>query len=197
MFITDITYRRNKGQFYTITPLAQRGWEYIVKELGEGFWKDGTWRIWENSAGQGGLVINVIPEDALQYTYLSTIDNAEVAYLKTHTHGRKIFRFDFINQQTPELPPELQKDMKDPTIKWLFFINPPYGEAGSGKATDDEKWHKAGVSLSLIRERMGRYNMLLASKEKYAQFLFRIQNEFKGKNVIAVYSKMANCVGTI
>ena len=68
MFTTDITYRRNKGQFYTITPLAQRSWEYIVKELGEGFWKDGTWRIWENSAGQGGLVINVIPEDTLQYT---------------------------------------------------------------------------------------------------------------------------------
>jgi len=79
----DIANRREKGQFYTITPLAQRGWEYIVKELGEGFWKDGTWRIWENSAGQGGLVINVIPDDALQYTYLSTIDNAEVAYLKT------------------------------------------------------------------------------------------------------------------
>ena len=105
--LMDTASRRRKGQFYTITPLAQRGWEYIIKELGEGFWKDGTWRIWENSAGQGGLVINVIPEDALQYTYLSTIDNTEVGYLKTHTFGRKIFRFDFINQLTSELPPEL------------------------------------------------------------------------------------------
>ncbi len=184
--LMDTASRRRKGQFYTITP----GWEYILKELGEGFWKDGTWRIWENSAGQGGLVINVIPEDALQYTYLSTIDNTEVGYLKTHTFGRKIFRFDFINQLTSELPPELQRDMKDPNIKWLFFINPPYGEAGSGKATDDLAWHKAGVSQSLIRERMGRHNMLRESKEKYAQFLFRIQDEFKGKFVLGIYSKI-------
>jgi hypothetical protein len=188
--LMDMASRRRKGQFYTITPLAQRGWEYIVKELGEGFWKDGTWRIWENSAGQGGLVINVIPDDALQYTYLSTIDNAEVQYLKTHTFGRKIFRFDFINQQTSELPPELQKDMKDPNIKWLFFINPPFGEGSSGYATEDTAWFKKGVSQSLIRERMGRYGMLRESKEKYAQFIFRIQDEFKGKFVLGLFSSV-------
>jgi len=75
--LIQMEIRREKGQFYTITPLAQRGWEYIEKVLGKDFYKDGTWRIWENSAGQGGLVINVIPDDALQYTYLSTIDNAK------------------------------------------------------------------------------------------------------------------------
>jgi len=186
--LMDTASRRRKGQFYTITPLAQRGWEYIVKELGEKFWKDGTWRIWENSAGQGGLVINVIPDDALQYTYLSTIDNAEVAYLKTHTYGRKIFRFDFINQQTSELPPELQRDMRDPNIKWLFFINPPYGEGSSGKETDDAAWHKAGVTDSLIKERMKGRGAFLGIKEKYAQFLFRIQDEFKGKFVLGLYA---------
>ncbi|MCL2743395.1 MAG: hypothetical protein FWE67_06055 [Planctomycetaceae bacterium] len=186
--LMDTASRRRKGQFYTITPLAQRGWEYIVKELGEGFWKDGTWRIWDNSAGQGGLVINVIPEDALQYTYLSTIDNAEVAYLKTHTFGRKIFRFDFINQQTSELPPELQRDMQDPNIKWLFFINPPYGEGSSGKETDDAAWHKAGVTNSLIKERMKGRGAFMGVKEKYAQFLFRIQDEFKGLYVLGLYS---------
>jgi len=66
--LVDTSSRRRKGQFYTITPLAQRGWEYIEKVLGKDFYKDGTWRIWDNSAGQGGLVLKVIPEDALQYT---------------------------------------------------------------------------------------------------------------------------------
>ncbi|MDR0522313.1 MAG: hypothetical protein LBH00_10745 [Planctomycetaceae bacterium] len=188
--LMDVASRRRKGQFYTITPLAQRGWEYIEKVLGKEFWRDGTWRIWDNSAGQGGLILNVVPEDALQYTYLSTIDHAEVMHLKIHTAARRIFRFDFVNQLTSELPPELQQDMKDPNIKWLFFINPPYGEGSSGKETDDTAWHKKGVSQSLIRERMGRYGMLLESREKYAQFLFRIQDEFKGKFVLGLYSTM-------
>jgi len=65
--------------------------------------------------------LKVIPDDALQYTYLSTVDNAEVAYLKIHiSEARKIFRFDFINQQTQELPPELQRDMKNPQITALL-----------------------------------------------------------------------------
>ena len=42
----------------------------------------------------------------------------------------------------------------------------------------------------MIRERMKNHGMLRESKEKYAQFLFRIQDEFKGKFVLGLYSSM-------
>jgi hypothetical protein len=80
--------------------------------------------------------------------------------------------------------------MQNDQIKWLFFINPPYGEGSSGKATDEAEWFKKGVSLSLVKEQMKNHNMSLESKEKYAQFLFRIEKEFKGKYVMGSYTTM-------
>ena len=183
--------RRKKGQFYTPTNLAQHGWAYLEKELGENFWYDGTWRIWDCCCGEGGLAINVIPRSALQYTYLSSLDAGEVDFVKKHLPMcKKVWQMDFLNTQLQDFPKEVQRDMENDNIKWLFFINPPYGEGSSGKATDNTEWFKKGVSLSLVKEQMKNHNMSLASKEKYAQFLFRIEKEFKGRYVMGSYTTM-------
>lgn len=97
---------------------------------------------------------------------------------------------DFLNTQLSDFPEEVKRDMVNDQVKWLFFINPPYGEGSSGKATDDTEWFKKGVSLSLVREQMINHAMSLESKEKYAQFLFRIEKEFKGRYVMGSYTTM-------
>jgi len=183
--------RRKKGQFYTPTNLAQHGWAYLEKELGENFWYDGTWRIWDCCCGEGGLAINVIPRSALQYTYLSSLDPGEIDFVRKHLPMcKKVWQMDFLNMQIQEFPDEVKRDMANENIKWLFFINPPYGEGSSGKATDNTEWFKKGVSLSLVREQMINHNMSIESKEKYAQFLFRIEKEFRGRYVMGSYTTM-------
>jgi len=73
----------------------------FVQQLGESFWQDGTWRIWDNCAGSGNLEYEIIPQDALQYTYLSTINADEVEFLKENNYFkgkcREIFQFDWLN----------------------------------------------------------------------------------------------------
>ncbi|MDR3181525.1 MAG: hypothetical protein LBT89_01165, partial [Planctomycetaceae bacterium] len=189
LFTTDS--RRKKGQFYTPTNLARYGWEYLEKELGKNFWFDGTWRIWDCCCGEGGLAINVIPHSALQYTYLSSLDAGEIDFVKKYLPMcKRVWQMDFLNTQIQDFPEDVRRDRENPNIKWLFFINPPYGEGSSGKATDNVEWYKKGVSLSLVKEQMKNHNMSVESKEKYAQFLFRIEKEFKGKYVLGSYTTM-------
>ena len=187
----NLEVRRRKGQFYTPTNLARHGWAYLEKELGENFWFDGTWRIWDCCCGEGGLAINVIPNSALQYTYLSSLDSGEIDFVRKHLPMcKKVWKMDFLNTQLQDFPKEVQRDMANENIKWLFFINPPYGEGSSGKATDDTEWYKKGVSLSLVKEQMKNHDMSIESKEKYAQFFFRIEKEFKGRYVLGSYTTM-------
>ena len=105
---------------------------------------------------------------------------------------KKIWQMDFLNTQVHKFPEEIRREMENPDIKWLFFINPPYGEGSSGRATDEGGWHKKGVSLSLVREQMKSrdYDLSVESKEKYAQFLFRIEKEFRGKYVLGSYTTL-------
>ena len=189
--LIEMEVRRKKGQFYTPTNLAKHGWAYLEKELGANFWFDGTWRIWDCCCGEGGLAIGVIPRSALQYTYLSSLDAGEIDFVKRHLPMcKKVWQMDFLNTQLQDFPDEVRRDMANDQIKWLFFINPPYGEGSSGKATDDTDWYKKGVSLSLVKEQMKNHNMSVESKEKYAQFLFRIEKEFKGRYVLGSYTTM-------
>jgi hypothetical protein len=188
---TDLESRRKKGQFYTPTNLAKHGWSYLEKELGKDFWFDGTWRIWDCCCGEGGLAINVIPRSALQYTYLSSLDAGEVDFVRHHLPMcKKIWKMDFLNTLLQNFPDEIKRDMDNPDIKWLFFINPPYGEGSSGKATAEVEWYKKDVSVSYVKEQMKNHDMSLESKEKYAQFLFRIEKEFKGRYVLGSYTTM-------
>ena len=97
---------------------------------------------------------------------------------------------DFLNALLQNFPDEIKADMANPNIKWIFFINPPYGENCGGKATSEPKWRKAGVANSLVKFDMNSLNMSLVSKEKYAQFFFRIEKEFKGRYVIGSFTKI-------
>jgi hypothetical protein len=119
----DMQDRRMKGKFYTPTPLANIAWSYITKELGEEFWLDGTWRIWDCACGEGGLAINVIPDSALPYLYMSSLEAGEVDYVKQHLPGcRKVWQMDFLNTAFQDFPEEIHQDLANYRIKWLFRI---------------------------------------------------------------------------
>jgi hypothetical protein len=170
--------RRALGQFYTPSKIAKIAWEMAVKQLGEHFWQDGTWRIWDNCAGSGNLEYEVIPQDALPYIYLSTINADEVEFLKENNYFkgkcRGIFQLDWLNDHQSKLPKRLRDDLANVDIKWLFFINPPYKEATG--YTSEQKL--PGVSSSTIADEMKSQKLGKCANERTLQFLYRIERDF-------------------
>ncbi|MDR0522183.1 MAG: hypothetical protein LBH00_10070 [Planctomycetaceae bacterium] len=182
--------RRALGQFYTPPDIAKTAWQLILKQLGENFWQDGTWRIWDNCAGSGNLEYNIVPPDALPYTYLSTINADEAEFLKTNSYfkgrTRAVFPFDWLNDHHSKLPEVLKADLANGKIKWLFFINPPYKEAAGYTAA--QKFSGAGSST--IAEEMKSQKMGKCAGELTMQFLYKIERDF-GKHgyYLGLFSK--------
>ena len=176
--LCEMDKRRSTGSFYTPYKLARLAWDMIVKQLGENFWQDGTWRIWDNCAGIGNLQYEIVPKDALQYTYLSDKGLAEVTAIQENDYFKgksgAIFQFDWLNDNESKLPENLRKDLQNKNIKWLFFINPPYVDAGTSLG----KGHKHGVKYSNIANKMKRLNLGFPANELTMQFLFRIERDF-------------------
>ena len=170
--------RRLTGSFYTPHEVARLAWDMIVKQMGENFWQDGTWRIWDNCAGIGNLQYEVVPKDALQYTYLSDKGLAEVTAIQENDYFKgkcgAIFQFDWLNDNESKLPANLRKDLLDKNIKWLFFINPPYAESGTGIG----KEYKYGVKFGNIADEMKKAGMGKCANELALQFLYRIERDF-------------------
>jgi len=75
-------------------------------------------------------------------------------------------------------PQNLLRDLYDPNIKWIIFIirrSPRRKKAGySGES-------KKSVSDTKIRPLMHQHGLGEVSRELFAQFLFRIRQEFAGK----------------
>jgi len=176
--LCEMDKRRSTGSFYTPYKLAKRAWNMIVNQLGENFWIDGTWRIWDNCAGIGNLQYEIVPPDALQYTYLSDKGLAEVAAIQENDYFKGkcggIFQFDWLNDNESKLPENLKHDLRNKEIKWLFFINPPYAESGTGIG----KEYKHGVKFGNIADEMKKSGMGKCANEIALQFLYRIERDF-------------------
>ena len=176
--LCEMDKRRSTGSFYTPYKLARRAWDMIVKQLGENFWQDGTWRIWDNCAGIGNLQYEVVPQDAMQYTYLSDKGLAEITAIQENDYFKgkcgAIFQFDWLNDNENKLPANLRKDLQNKNIRWLFFINPPYAESGTGIG----KEYKHGVKSGNIADEMKRVGMGKCANELALQFLYRIERDF-------------------
>ena len=188
--LIEMDRRRALGQFYTPSKIAKIAWDMIVKQLGENFWQDGTWRIWDNCAGSGNLEYEIIPQTALSYVYLSTINADEVEFLKENNYFkgkcRGIFQFDWLNDHHSKLPKGLQEDLTNAEIKWLFFINPPYKEATG--YTSEQK--TPGVSSSTIADEMKSQKLGKCANELKMQFLYKIERDFgKRGYYLGLFSK--------
>lgn len=181
--------RRFEGAFYTPISFANKGLEYLEKVIGKEWWKSGEYRFWDMACGTGNLEFT-LPSDALQYCYLSTLDNDEVSYLNQIYPSATCFQYDYLNDDIQDgkieyskLPQKLQDDLKNPDLKWIVFINPPW-------ATSNNKDTADGVSMTKIRDMMASDDLKEASRELFIQFLYRIHKELPEKTILCLYSKL-------
>jgi len=187
--LCEMDKRRSTGSFYTPHRLGKLAWERIVQHLGDQFWLDGTWRIWDNCAGIGNLQYEIIPENALQYIYLSDKGVAEVAAIQENDYFkgkcRGIFQFDWLNDYETKLPDNLRKDLQNKNIRWLFFINPPYVDAARGVGRKNDP----GTSNTAIGNQMLERGMSESANELAIQFLYRIERDLgKRGYVLGLFS---------
>ena len=105
--------------------------------------------------------------------------------------GATVFQYDYLNDDVESVfddqslfdrqrkrPDNLLRDLMDPDIKWIIFMNPPF--ATSQKAGYSGQ-SKKSVSDTKIRPLMHAQGLGEVSRELFAQFLFRIRQEFAGK----------------
>lgn len=189
--------KRYLGEFYTPLNFAEKSIEYIYNALSKKELESGKYRIWDMASGIGNLEY-YLDEKYHKYLYMSTIDEKDVEYSKEKFKKACIFQYDYLNDdinnndfEYKKLPEKLQNDLNNENIKWIIFINPPY--ATSQCAGTNSK-SKKNVSISKIRDMMHKEKLGDASRELYAQFMFRIYKEFinisnKSEVYLAIFSK--------
>ena len=79
-----------------------------------------------------------------------------------------------------KMPENLRKDLENPKLKWLIFINPPFATSNTTSLTQG-KTSKTGVSDTAVRKEMLARWLGETGRELFSQFLFRISEEFARK----------------
>jgi hypothetical protein len=196
-------FRRFTGEFYTPIQFASKGLDYITKVVGEKWWESG-YRLWDMASGTGNLEY-FIPEEALPYCYISTLLQDDADYCKKLFPTATVFQYDYLNDDVnlllhsglnlfeaglkPKLPDKLHKDLADPDIKWIIFINPPFATSNVGARVSSIK--KDSVSMTNVRKLMTNEGMGETSRELFSQFLWRINKEFADKQAhLGMFSKI-------
>lgn len=101
------------------------------------------------------------------------------------------FEYDYLNDDVESVfddqslfdaphrrPDNLVRDLLNPDIKWIIFINPPFATSQKAGYSGGSK---KSVSDTKIRPLMHQWGLGEVSRELFAQFLFRIRQEFAGK----------------
>ncbi len=197
--MTEEEQRRRTGEFYTPMEFADVAIEYLKKTL-KRWWKDENFRLWDMAAGSGNLEWN-LPAEALPKCYISTLLEDDAAYCKKTFPTATVFQYDYLNDDVafianpqaagePKMPKNLVDDLKNPKIKWLIFINPPYATANNYER-DKSRINKDAVSMTAIRELMTADGLGNVSQELFSQFLYRISREFKDRKAwLGMFSKI-------
>jgi hypothetical protein len=187
--LTDEPIRRFTGEFFTPVPFARKAYQYLERIVGPKWWNR-NYRLWDMAAGTGNLEW-FLPADSYKAMYLSTLHEEDVQHCKRVFPGATIFQYDYLNNDVdsvfpqcsllPEplkLPDNLRHDLANPDIKWIVFINPPFATSQKAGYSGESK---KKVSDTKIRPLMHTAGLGEVSRELFAQFLFRIRQEFQGK----------------
>jgi hypothetical protein len=198
--LTDENTRRFEGEFYTPLPFAKKAVHYISEVLGKKWYKSGKYRIWDMASGTGNLEWH-LPAEAYQYLYMSTLHASEVDHNKKVFPGATCFQYDylkddveylFIKEQLPfeptwKLPQKLRDDLRDESLKWLVFINPPFATAQVGGAKGE---NKKGVSKTKVESQMAKEDIGHAKREVFVQFMYRLTKEMPQNTYLGMFSKL-------
>ncbi len=187
--LTDEPIRRFTGEFFTPVAFARKAHAYLEKVIGPKWWTK-NYRLWDMAAGTGNLEW-FLPADAYKSIYLSTLHHEDVQHCQRVFPGATVFQYDYLNDDVESVfddqtlfdapckrPANLLRDLHDPNIKWIIFINPPFATSQKAGYSGESK---KSVSDTKIRPLMHQQGLGEVSRELFAQFLFRIRREFAGK----------------
>lgn len=187
--LTDEPIRRFTGEFFTPVPFARKANRCLEKVIGAKWWTR-NYRLWDMAAGTGNLEW-FLPADSYKSMYLSTLHTEDTQHCRRAFPGATVFQYDYLNDDVEavfddkslfskerKLPANLQNDLANPDIKWIIFINPPFATSQKAGYSGGSKRH---VSETKIRPLMHQWGLGEVSRELFAQFLFRIRQEFAGK----------------
>lgn len=173
--LTD-TERRFNGQFFTPKVWVDEAHRRMEKVLGEDW--ESVIPTWDCCCGTKSLTRDY----EFGNLWLSTLEQSELnASENLSTEARETFVFDFLNGDMRKLPSSLLYALKKGG-KFAFIINPPYGQATSGRGTD----HKEGISETATLNEMKTKGMGKAGLELTVQFLWRIMSLVKEYNLTDV-----------
>ncbi len=169
--------RRMKGDFWTPTLFVDYAHNMLESVLGED-WKERC-VVWDNCWGSG----NLTRDYHFGELYCSTLFQSELDMGTNYNLEATKFQFDFLNDYIPSPDDLIQYDSKIPqglheALKQnkpiVFFLNPPYATSSSdfGKGVDNTKG--IGSCDTAVKKNMVSEGMDNASKNLYAQFLYRI-----------------------
>lgn len=172
--------RERKGAYFTPRIWVEKSQEYMAEYFGENYQDE--YYIWDCAAGTGNLLAGLTNKYNI---YASTLDMADVQVMKDMAEHKTanllkdhIFQFDFLNDNFSQLPQSLQDIINDPEKrkKLILYINPPYAETATNKTQEDWRLNKRGVSFTEVQRKYS-WEIWIATKELFAQFLYRIYKE--------------------
>ena len=141
--MSEIDLRRRTGEFFTPINFAEKAVDYLARTVGEKWYRNGKFRIWDMAAGTGNLEF-ALPAEALKYCYISTLLQDDADYCRKIFPDATVFQYDYLNDDVNffgneatleglgikrKMPARLVEDLKNPELRWIIFINPPYATA--------------------------------------------------------------------
>lgn len=160
---TEEANHRDTGTFYTPTIWVQEAHQMISDKFGKN-WKE-EYTVWDCAAGQA----NLTRDYNFKELYLSTLEQKDINTINSNKYKNTIaFKYDFVNEVGINNVPDSLKKVLNSSKKVLFFINPPYVVSrflGNNKKK---------LTNSAIRLEMNRHKLGFASRQLYAQFLYKI-----------------------
>ena len=190
--LSDETQRRREGEYYTPIHLAAKAIDYLDTVIGgttkQIDWESGQYRLWDMACGTGNLEYH-LPSKSYRYCYMSTLHHEDVVYCKGIFHDACVFQYDYLNDDVEriigqdqtlalKMPQQLIDDLANPKLKWIIYINPPFGTAqNKSNAADSKK----DISMTKVRTYMTEAKLGESSREVFEQFLYRIHYEFSNR----------------
>jgi len=164
--ILEDTHRRRTGAFFTPDIWVEEAHKMISEQFGEN-WKE-EYVVWDCAAGTANLTRGY----KFKELYISTIEQSDINTIEDCGYNQEatVFQYDFLDEVgIDRVPADLRKAFEEGK-KVLFFMNPPYGTSGSGSGTE----HKTNVAKTVINAEMLKKKMGGASRQLYAQFMYKI-----------------------
>jgi hypothetical protein len=180
--VQDVT-RRKQGEFFTPSIWVDKAHEYIASVFGED-WKE-KYVVWDPAWGTG----NLTRDYKFKELYVSTLNYSDVQTAEQmgyNPEAIKKFQFDFLNDPYEYLPQGLKFAIENgkPII---VLMNPPYGTAKNGGNKKGN--NKEGLADTEVGQKMRQNSYDKSSAQLYAQFIYRLTNEFSGNFSLAFFAK--------